>query len=372
MIARWLVPGPLRAALRRLRDRARGRRLWESLRFEGLPADEVRLFYGHPEIPGLDSQTRGGIVKFQHMQRAYPNSPSRFNVLYLVSSNRPPGAPELARLAKRRGVRIAVNQDGVAYPAWAGPGWRDANGPMAELIVLADHVFYQSAFCQTSAERFLGVRAESSEVLHNPVDTKLFFPRPAARDSLRLLLGGTQYQRYRIDLAFATLAVVRKERADARLEVTGRLTWRRSEAVARADAEAMAERHGVRDSVTFSGPYSQRDAPGVFARADILLHTKYNDPCPGVVLEAMACGVPVVYSDSGGTPELVGEAGRGVATELSWERDILPSPAALAAAVIEVASDLRGYAAVARERAVSRFDLERWLARHRDVFGALA
>ncbi|HWH06801.1 MAG TPA: hypothetical protein VNT23_10265, partial [Gaiellaceae bacterium] len=32
-----------------------------------------------------------------------------------------------------------------------------------------------------------------------------------------------------------------------------------------------------------------------------LLHTKVNDPCPNVVLEALASGLPVVHPASGGT-----------------------------------------------------------------------
>ena len=72
---------------------------------------------------------------------------------------------------------------------------------------------------------------------------------------------------------------------------------------------------GVAERVEFLGPYSQLEAPHILRRGHVLLHTKYNDPCPTAVIEAMACGVPVVYSSSGGVPELVGqEAGIGVPT----------------------------------------------------------
>ena len=58
-------------------------------------------------------------------------------------------------------------------------------------------------------------------------------------------------------------------------------------------------------------------------RAHLLLHTKVKDPCPSAVIEAMACGLPVVYPASGGTVELVGdEAGdrRAASRELGARR----------------------------------------------------
>jgi glycosyltransferase involved in cell wall biosynthesis len=96
------------------------------------------------------------------------------------------------------------------------------------------------------------------------------------------------------------------------------------------------------------------------------------DPCPSAVIEAMACGLPVVYPASGGTVELVGGvAGVGVPHPESWERDEPPPPEALAEAVIQVLAARSAYAAAARKRAVERFSLEPWLDRHEELFSEL-
>ena len=44
---------------------------------------------------------------------------------------------------------------------------------------------------------------------------------------------------------------------------------------------------------------------------DVFITASRFESCPNIVLEALACGLPVLYHKSGGTPELVGEAGFG-------------------------------------------------------------
>jgi glycosyltransferase involved in cell wall biosynthesis len=278
-----------------------------------------------------------------------------------------------ARWARRKGARVVINQNGVAYPGWHGPGWERVNAPMRELLALADHVFYQSAFCRRSADQFAGPTPAPHEVLHNAVDTTMFSPvQAAAGRPLTLLLAGTHEAWYRYETAVRTLAELRQRGHDMRLIVAGRLRWRADAAAAEAEARRLVSALGLDAAVQHSGRYSQAEAPRLFRSADILLHTKYNDPCPTVVIEAMACGLPVVYSATGGVPELVGDAGEGVPTMESYERDYPPPPTALADAVERVAGERGRFAARARERAVRSLSLDHWLARHRAVFGAAA
>jgi glycosyltransferase involved in cell wall biosynthesis len=324
----------------------------------------VRVFYGHDRVPAPGERAAGGTAKAQKLAERFPNDATGFSLLYLGSTWLPRDFAPLLWLARRRGAPIVVNQDGVGYRAWAGDRTEDVNRPLAKALLAADHVVYQSEFSRRSADLFLGEPRGSWEILPNAVDVRHFTPaeQPAPAGPT-LLLGGDQTQAYRLELALRTFARVLERHPDSRLLVTGRLV---------SEAEPLIHRLGLGGGVDLLGQYAQRDAPEIFRRAHLLLHTKVLDPCPTLVIEAMASGLPVVYPASGGTVELVGdEAGVGVPHPESWERDEPPAPEAMADAVERVLANLAAYAGKARARAVERFSLEPWLDRHAELFSEL-
>lgn len=327
----------------------------------GLP----RVFYG-----GARAGSGGGpLVKVARLQEHFPQDRRRYNLVYLLSN-----APYLTRTAlgrlKRRGVPMVLNQNGVFYQAWFDGDWRARNAEMAVAYHMADHVFWQSEFCRRCADRFLGERAGAGEVLHNAVDTGRFAPaeQRADRPLTFLVAGKIEHHLYpRIGDAMEGLAQLRANGTDACLVVAGSLDERSRQ----RGADDLA-RLGLEDAVTFTGPYDQESAPEVFRSADIYIMTKPNDPCPNTVLEALACGLPVIHSGTGGVPELVGEeAGWPLPCEEDFETMRWPSVPDLAAAMQAAGHDWQIRAVRARERAVKRYGMEHWIGRHRDVFTEL-
>ena len=234
--------------------------------------------------------------------------------------------------------------------------------PLRRAVQAADHVVYQSSFSKRSSDAFLGEPSGSWEILPNAVDVDRFTPashRPKARSSS----------------SAATRPRPTGSSSGSRRSATcsPRIPGRASSSPAGwSPTRADDARLGLGGAVELLGRYAQDEAPGVFHRAHVLLHTKVNDPCPTTVIEAMACGLPVAYAASGGTVELVGdEAGSACRTPTGFERDEPPRADALAAAVSALLADREQYAVAARARAVARFGLSDWLERHAALFASL-
>ena len=258
-----------------------------------------------------------------------------------------------------------------AFPRGRAPIRSASIGRCPALLRLADHVIYQSAFCRESADRWLGSCGVSIDGSVQSGGPRRLRAGPRSR---RLWIAGVCSRRARIISPFACSAPSRRSRhlrddgRPASLTVAGELRWPGAEAEVRA---AIAEAH-LEGDVELRPPFTQSEAAALLRGSHLLLHAKYHDPCPTMVIEALACGVPVIGSRSGGMPELVGDdGGELIDVPLSWERAAYPSPAELAAAIVRLMRDWPERSRGARARAERLFSTQGWLEAHAAIFGGL-
>ena len=79
--------------------------------------------------------------------------------------------------------------------------------------------------------------------------------------------------------------------------------------VLRRELEEYAKSKGVSERVVFLG--YRRDIPQLCACADVFLHTSHQEGLPVAVMEAMACGTPVVASRIRGNVDLIEDGVNG-------------------------------------------------------------
>ena len=124
--------------------------------------------------------------------------------------------------------------------------------------------------------------------------------------------------------------------------------------------------------ITFLGPYSQKDAPKIYQKVDAYITMSFQDNCPSAVIEAMSCGLPILYSSSGGIPELVGKnAGIGLKVSENWEKVNVPTKQEIHEGILKIMDNEKSMSDCARERAEKLFDIRSWIKRHEEVFDFL-
>ena len=139
----------------------------------------------------------------------------------------------------------------------------------------------------------------ASEVLPNIVDLTLFrFAVRRQSAAPHLVVTRNLEAIYDIPTAMRAFARVRDAFPAARLSVAG--TGPELQRL-----QALAASLGVADAVRFAGRLDRDQVAALYSGADVMLNPSRVDNMPNSVLEAMACGLPVVSTRAGGVPYIV-------------------------------------------------------------------
>jgi len=189
--------------------------------------------------------------------------------------------------------------------------------PLERLGLLADrlairracHLIAVSHHTRRDLIRWLGVPEERITVIPNGVNLRVFRPDPRPLFPFPYLLYvGSERPRKNLPRLLEAFALLKRRPAFQNLKLVKVGGPGRSPAFRRATLEAV-RRLGLEGEVLFVGQRPDADLPAFYTGARALVYPSLYEGFGLPLLEAMACGCPVVASRTSALPEVVGGAG---------------------------------------------------------------
>jgi glycosyltransferase involved in cell wall biosynthesis len=230
-----------------------------------------------------------------------------------------------ARVAERIAVPLLTTEHSSTAPdELTDP---DANRLYRTLLAHGRRVVAVSGSLAHEIADRLGYEVHEIAVLPNAVPVDRFPPGPAeARDRNELLYVGSRKRTKGIETLLRAFALVRLEEGEARLRLVGAPGTNEDEMAWRE----MVARLGVAERVVFEDRADREGVAEAMRRAWVFVHASPRETFGMVAVEAIASGLPVAATPSGGVDEIVGrDAGAG---EIAHGGD----PEALAGAIRRV------------------------------------
>jgi glycosyltransferase involved in cell wall biosynthesis len=227
---------------------------------------------------------------------------------------------------------------------WKGRGWR------AALVRLRTAFMCRPLTRAIAISAFIrgrlisvGIPQDRIAVVYNGVDTARFHADPEARAQTRREMGAKDQT---IVVIFAAVLLEWK-RPETALAVCAELVkrgvdvqlWIAGDGPLRQRLETRTGGLGIAHQVRWLGHRS--DPQRWFAGADLFLHTALGEAFGNVLIEAMACGLPVIASKSGAVPELVADGVSGRLINVNGRETV-----SFAEVIQDIMSDSQRYQAI--------------------------
>jgi len=189
------------------------------------------------------------------------------------------------------------------------PGFERRYGPLYPILKPVIQAIWHGAEvvvakCQGEANMILTVDPRvRTALVPNGVELSAFYPGEPLSDTgpLRLLCVARLIERKGQRDLIEAVQRLTEAGVDVSLDLVGT-------GDARADYEALARKLNVAERIRFAGYVPREEIAARYAAAHVFVLPSYNEGMSVATLEAMAAGLPVVVTRTGGTVELV-EAG---------------------------------------------------------------
>lgn len=178
---------------------------------------------------------------------------------------------------------------------------------------LSDHIIAVSECTQQDAMRILNLNPLRISAIPNGISEDF---RPITDNSLLeecrnlyhlpenfILFTGLIEPRKNLPALINAYALLVKEFSPPPLVIVGRSGW------GNIQLSELINQQNLKDQIIFTGYISARDLPIVYNLAQVFVYPSLYEGFGFPPLEAMACGIPVVSSDSSAMREIIGEAG---------------------------------------------------------------
>jgi glycosyltransferase involved in cell wall biosynthesis len=199
---------------------------------------------------------------------------------------------------------------------------------------VTDSLVFVSAFEQAAYHSKIGIPHCHSALIHNGVSEDEFIPVTPSPDATDLLFVGHMRHLKGVDVLLDAIAHLQSQGR----RITATLVGAGEDKPA---FEAQALQLGINAQVTFLPPLPVREA---FARGKVMVIPSRAESLPYIVLETVAAAVPLIASDVGGIPEIMGNGDASLVEA--------GNPAVLAHAIAGMLDDLDAE----RQRAALRAD----------------
>ncbi|MGD0560138.1 MAG: glycosyltransferase family 1 protein [Streptosporangiaceae bacterium] len=197
---------------------------------------------------------------------------------------------------------------------------------------VAEAIIINSESLRSEVERYLEVDPRKLKLIYEAVDHDLFKPGDVEQARARIASHGVTkpfvlfvsslWPYKNCDGLLKAWALAREDLGDRQLVVVGP---GRDERYA-ASLRSLVAELGIGDDVVFTGGVPLEETVDFYRAADLFVYPSFNETFGLPILEAMACGCPVVTSDTTAMPETAG--GAAVLADPA-------EPASLAKAILE-------------------------------------